>query len=128
MEIITICIILWFIFSHWIADFIFQDEVWALNKKDSFVSLIKHTATYTAMVVLLFFNILSPLALLLFALGAFISHTFIDYFTSKIVGKKFTDKYLGGPIPNMGAFTMIGLDQVLHYATMLFLLYYCYNL
>ena|ERR1035437_5675714 len=127
MEIITVLLILWAIFAHWIADFVFQAEVWALNKKESFKALTQHTVTYTAMMILLFFNILSPLHLLLFAVGLFTTHTLIDYITSKIVGGKFANKQLGGPIPNTGAFTMIGLDQVLHYVTILFLLYFCYN-
>ena len=45
----------------------------------------------------------------------FISHTITDYFTSRIVSKRFKDGHLGSAIPNLGAFTVIGFDQVLHY-------------
>ena len=53
----------------------------------------------------------------------FILHFATDYITSRIVSKRFADKYYGSPIPNFGAFSIIGLDQVLHYAQ-LFLTYY----
>ena len=127
MEINTILVILWLIFSHWVADFICQDEAWALKKKESFVSLLKHTLTYSCIITAMFFNYLSLIGLLYFFIGTLVSHTFIDYFTSKIVGKRFADKHLGSAIPNMGAFTIIGFDQVLHYISMIFLLYFCYR-
>jgi hypothetical protein len=53
----------------------------------------------------------------------FLCHFITDYITSRIVKKRFEDKYYGSPIPNLGAFTVIGFDQVLHYAQ-LFLTYY----
>jgi len=53
----------------------------------------------------------------------FILHTLTDYFTSKIVKYKFNKKHYGSFIPNFGAFTIIGLDQLLHYIQ-LFLTYY----
>lgn len=127
METITILLILWLIFSHWVADFVFQDESWALKKKESIVSLLKHTLTYSIVMTLAFSFILSPLGLLYFFVGSLVSHTYIDYFSSKVVGKMFVDKHTGSPIPNFGAFSMIGLDQVFHYITMVFLLYICYG-
>lgn len=127
MEPITILLVLWLIFSHWVADFIFQDESWALKKKESLVSLLKHTFTYSIVMTLAFSFILSPIGLLYFFIGALISHTYIDYFSSKVVGKMFADKHAGSPIPNFGAFSMIGLDQVFHYITIIFLLYFCYG-
>jgi hypothetical protein len=124
MELTTTTAILWLIFSHWIADFICQDEKWALSKKDNIIMLLKHTITYSSVMILLFVFMLPLLSLLYFWIGLFITHTVIDYFTSKIVGKRFKDGYLGGSIPNLGAFSMIGLDQVLHYITIIFLLYF----
>lgn len=126
MDLLTLLLVLYLILSHWIADFVFQDEEWALNKKHNNVALLKHVFTYNLIMMLMFFNILSLKFLFLFGVGSIVSHFIIDYFTSKLVGKRFADKYLGGSIPNLGAFSMIGLDQVLHYITMLFLLYYLY--
>jgi hypothetical protein len=45
----------------------------------------------------------------------FVAHTITDYITSRIVSRKFANKEFGSPIPNTGAFTVIGFDQVLHY-------------
>lgn len=63
------------------------------------------------------------LKFLLFFLITFVTHTITDYITSRIVSKKFANKHLGSPIPNFGAFSMIGFDQVIHYGT-LFLTYH----
>jgi hypothetical protein len=52
----------------------------------------------------------------------FISHFITDYITSRIVKRKFENNEYGSPIPNFGAFSIIGFDQVLHY-TQLFLTY-----
>ena len=41
IEIFSIIII------HWIADFIFQDEKWALGKSKNWSDLLKHTFTYS---------------------------------------------------------------------------------
>ena len=58
-----------------------------------------------------------------FPLITFVFHTLTDYFTSKIVSRKFANQEYGSPIPNFGAFTVIGFDQVLHYVQ-LFLTYH----
>jgi hypothetical protein len=104
------------IITHYIADFVFQAEKWSLNKSKHLIPLIKHTLTYSmcwAMPVYLISRDL--MSVLLFVSVTFIAHTITDYFTSKVVGKKFEDKYYGSPIPNFGAFSTIGFDQVLHY-------------
>jgi hypothetical protein len=126
------------IIIHWIADFIFQDEKWALGKSKNWGDLLKHTFTYSTIwyAVFLLFAIngnhfngpkLSDLGwspyMGLFPIITFIFHTVTDYFTSRIVSKKFTNKQYGSEIPNFGAFTIIGIDQVLHYIQ-LFLTYY----
>ena len=118
IEIFTIIIV------HWIADFIFQDEKWALGKSKNTFDLTAHTAVYS---VLWWF----PMSIMLgsFLLGelfviiTFVTHTATDYFTSRVVSKKFAEGKYGSPIPNFGAFTIIGFDQVLHYIQ-LFLTYY----
>ena len=114
---------------HYIADFIFQAEEWAENKSKHNWALIMHTLTYTLVWAMpasflfshpcdqSFFGTCVYTGKSLIFLGVtFVIHTITDYFTSRIVSKRFADKYYGSPIPNLGAFSIIGLDQVLHYA------------
>ena len=107
-------LIFYLLFVHWVADFVFQDEEWALNKSTSWNALMEHTSVYAGVLCIAFIPILWTSAIY-FAAVNFIWHTTIDFITSKIVKKRFENKYLGGSIPNLGAFTIIGFDQVLHY-------------
>jgi hypothetical protein len=129
-------IALYIVIVHWIADFIFQAEEWANNKSTSDSHLFAHVSMYTMIWGLLgSFLFVSPCDESVFGycvdlpkFGAFLGITFIahfitDYITSRIVKRRFDDKYYGSPIPNLGAFTVIGFDQVLHY-TQLFLAYH----
>ena len=109
---------------HFIADFIFQAEEWATNKSKSNFDLFKHVTMYTiiwSMAGLFIFS--DPFKYLIFLLVTFLAHFATDYFTSRIVSRKFANQEYGSPIPNFGAFTVIGFDQVLHYAQ-LFLTYH----
>lgn len=115
--------IIWLIIAHWIADFVFQDEQWALNKSKSIIALLKHTSMYTIVMGFLFFPILQEYILPFLAIN-FAMHTATDYVTSKIVASRFQQKYLGGRIPNLGAFSVIGFDQVLHYIVLFSTLQY----
>lgn len=118
------------IIIHWIADFIFQDEEWANNKSTNNTALLKHTIIYSLLwfipiIFLMDDNLSSKEYFIggsLFVIITFIFHTLTDYFTSKIVSKQFKKGYFGSKIPNFGAFTTIGFDQVLHYMQ-LFLTY-----
>ncbi len=119
---------------HYIADFIFQAEEWAENKSKNNQALLSHVATYTTFWVFascFIFSVNSPghtiewyvAHSMIFAMITFALHFATDYITSRIVSKRFANKHYGSPIPNFGAFSIIGLDQVLHYAQ-LFLTYY----
>jgi hypothetical protein len=121
---INIFVVLGIIVIHWIADFVFQDEKWALGKSKNWYDLIAHTYTYSliwvgfAFIWMIFdINNASKIARLTlwFWPITFIAHTITDYFTSRIVSKRFAKGYYGSAIPNFGAFTIIGIDQVLHY-------------
>lgn len=131
-------VVLAIITIHWIADFVLQDEEWATNKSKSFKALVKHTAMYSFIWYLAFFVIavygnhlggpkLKELGwspwMGLFPVITFVFHTLTDYVTSKIVSRQFANKEYGSSIPNIGVFTVIGFDQVLHYLQ-LFLTYY----
>lgn len=120
IEIFTIIIV------HWIADFIMQDEKWALGKSKNWKDLLSHTVVYSYIWVIAFCIILGVKGIrlsmfgyiylsFLFGVITFIAHTITDYFTSRIVSKKFAEGKYGSAIPNFGAFTLIGFDQVLHY-------------
>lgn len=132
----TLTIIFTIIIVHWIADFVFQAEDWAINKSKNIGSLVMHTATYSAMWfipagflfsfpcnVSIFEICVDVPKVFAFVTVTFVAHTITDYFTSKIVSKRFADNYYGSPIPNFGAFTIIGFDQILHYVQ-LFLTYH----
>jgi len=132
------------IMIHWIADFVFQDEKWALGKSKNWSDLLAHTITYSLVwlfiggciylqqfkpynpesnkIMNIYWNYWIPRGLL-FVLITFICHTITDYFTSRIVSKKFKNGNYGSAIPNFGAFTIIGIDQVLHYVQ-LFTIYW----
>lgn len=112
---------------HFIADFIFQAEEWAINKSKSNIALFHHVRVYStfwlfASCLLLGYarpNETTEWYLIhsaLFTLITFIAHFITDYITSRIVSKRFANNHYGSPIPNFGAFTIIGFDQVLHYA------------
>lgn len=111
-------ILLYVLFIHWVADFVFQHEQWALNKSKYIDSLIMHTSMYGFILYLAFIPILGFISALYFAGINYLLHTIVDYFSSKVVTKRFESKYLGGPIPNFGAFTVIGFDQLLHYCSL----------
>ena len=122
------------IIIHWVADFLMQDEKWALGKSKNWKDLLYHTAVYSSIwpiPLCIVFGITVPhettefyvFSCIRFAMISFIFHTITDYFTSRIVSKKFANKEYGSSIPNMGAFTIIGIDQVLHYVQ-LFTTYY----
>ncbi len=122
----TLVVILTIIFIHWVADFIFQAEEWAVNKSKSNVALYNHVLTYSTIWLLpscFLLGITKPnettewyvYSSILFFLITFCCHFITDYITSRIVSRKFADKEYGSPIPNTGAFTVIGFDQLLHY-------------
>lgn len=117
IEIFSIIII------HWFADFIMQDEKWALGKSKNWYDLLSHTFTYSCIwlipIIFLFPNNWTTseyvISSLLFGFTTFVFHTITDYITSRIVSKKFEKQEYGSSIPNIGAFSIIGFDQVLHY-------------
>lgn len=116
------------IVTHWIADFILQAEKWALGKSKSWVPLLKHTATYSIVWLIPVWIMSGDLIKsLIFVDITFIFHTITDYFTSRVVSNKFQKEEYGSPIPNFGAFTIIGFDQVLHYIQLILTWYILFS-
>jgi len=127
-------------FIHWVADFIFQEENWAVNKSKSLKHLLKHTTTYTLVFVIFLgiikfllelitinFEFYSVYQILLFGGITFLFHTITDYFTSKKVTERFENNHLGSEIPNFGMFTIIGFDQYLHQVQLIVTYYLIFN-
>lgn len=118
MSVATIITLLAF---HWISDFVFQTGEMAANKSSANGWLTGHCFVYS----LVFGLLLSPSAYkaspdsvepwLMFMLITFVCHWITDYFTSRVVKQKFEVKEYYTSLPNMGAFTIIGFDQLLHF-------------
>lgn len=120
------------IIIHFIADFIFQDEKWAIGKSKNWNDLLSHTFTYSCiwMIPIIF---LFPgdwttsnyvINSVLFVSITFIAHTATDYCTSRITRRLYDQGKFGSSLPNIGFFTVIGFDQVLHYAQLFLTFYY----
>lgn len=117
------------LFIHFVSDFIFQDEKWATTKSVSIISLLKHTLTYSLIWLTIgslysvYLSIYKDIQVgelvfkmtLYFTLITFVAHTITDYFTSKVTKRLYEQKKFGSSIPNLGFFTVIGGDQILHY-------------
>ena len=112
-------------FVHWIADFVFQSRKWAIKKHESDKYLLLHGMVYSLIWVIpitfmyfyeMSYTILNSIELaILFSIITFMFHIQIDYCTSRIVALKFKNQDSLKSFPNFSAFTIIGLDQFLHY-------------
>lgn len=122
-------IILLYLLVHWYADFVCQTDKQAKNKSTSIKWLLKHTSIY-GLIITIFTYILYlnnsfgaqywylPL---IFGLIQVVTHTLVDYITSKI------NSYLwkNGQVHEF--FVMIGFDQFIHYVILfgnLWILFY----
>ncbi len=112
----SVSIILYIILAHWFADFVMQDEQWAINKYKSHHALDKHVATYSITMMVFMLPLLGLVNAAIFMAITFIAHYATDFVSSRIVHDLFEKKIYGTSIPNRGGFTVIGMDQVIHYA------------
>lgn len=110
--------VLYLLFSHWVADFLFQTTEMGTGKSKSLKILLKHTGIY-ALTMLLMSSFLLELTvsdILIFGLVTFVFHTVQDWATSRLTSTQFAkNRYNGWD----GAFTIIGFDQFLHYLQIL---------
>jgi hypothetical protein len=114
---IPMSILLFYLLLHWYADFVCQTDKQAKGKSSSNLQLLSHTGTY-GLIVTLFTYVLywannfgaqywyTPL---LFGIVQFITHTVVDWITSRINKKLWEDGYVHE------FFVMIGFDQLIHY-------------
>ena len=122
-------IILLYLLVHWYADFVCQTDKQAKNKSTSINWLLKHTSIY-GLIITIFTYILYlnnsfgaqywylPL---LFGVIQFVTHTLVDYITSRIN----SSLWKNGQVHNF--FVMIGFDQFIHYVILfgsLWILFY----
>jgi hypothetical protein len=121
---ISILVVLGILFIHWVADFVCQTHEMSIKKSKSNVWLTKHVMVYTLVTTILWgltFAFESGFEKGLMLAGiTFATHWITDYFTSRWTSKL----YAKGDIHNF--FVVVGLDQFIHYTTLLgtyFLLY-----
>ena len=114
---IPIIIIILYLLVHWVADFITQTDKQAKNKSTSIKWLLKHTLTYGLIItlftyILYLFNYFGAqywYLPLIFGLIQFVTHTLVDYITSKVN----SSLWKNSQVHNF--FVMIGFDQFIHY-------------
>lgn len=110
----VICLLL---LSHWVSDFVFQTDYMARNKSKNNKPLALHCLVYTLGLAPFAFYFLPTVAsATAFLILNMLLHMIIDYFTSRFTSKLSSQgKYGSDTIPNFGMFSIIGLDQLLHY-------------
>lgn len=114
---INIYMVLLILFTHWVADFLFQTDKMAQGKSKNWRDLIDHTSCYS-LIFMLVFMVISILTKdfwlpFKFAGITFIFHTLTDYFTSRLNSKLWAEKKVHW------FFVSIGFDQFLHFAQLL---------
>lgn len=121
-------IVIWILFIHWIADFVFQSDKMAKNKSKNIYWLLNHTVTYSVifMFMITFVWVGSPSAIdavvksILFAAITFGCHSIVDYITSRINSSLWAKNNI-----HM-FFVSIGFDQFIHFVQLI-LTYYLIN-
>lgn len=114
-----IFVILYVLFFHWFADFLLQTPEQSKLKSKSIKVLLTHTFVYSyvmcaAIQVLIGFNVFgaqSELASVYFFISMFITHTLIDFISSRITTKQHETNNM------THFFDVIGFDQFLHFLT-----------
>lgn len=109
--------------SHWVADFVCQTHWQATNKSSDNVALTRHVGSYTLVMIpgaalLSFVGVLSAGAPVLLWIGLnAVLHWCTDYVTSRQTKRLWAD----GRVHDF--FVVVGLDQLIHYATLFATLY-----
>jgi membrane-bound metal-dependent hydrolase YbcI (DUF457 family) len=119
--------VLFILFTHWVADFVFQNDTMAVNKSKSLYWLSMHVLTYMAVTVGMIvvavllvtgFHFDSDAIPFYAKIVAWVVingalHWLTDYFTSRAT------TWLWINNQRHYFFVMIGLDQIIHYACLL---------
>lgn len=125
---ISLWVVLWIVSFHYVSDFVFQNDKMARGKSKSNTMLGFHVGVYSSIWIIpcIFVFNFGVTATVLFCTFTFLLHFITDYISSRISSKLYAAGKLGGSIPNFGFFSVIGLDQMLHYYA-LFITYYLIN-
>lgn len=117
---ISYTILCFILISHWVSDFVCQTDYMARNKSKSNKALFIHCFVYTlGFIPFAFIYLPSITNVFLFLIINLFLHMSIDYITSRITSKLSSQgKYGSDTIPNFGMFSIIGLDQMLHYISL----------
>jgi hypothetical protein len=114
----TITLLIGMFTLHFIGDFVFQSKIMANNKSKSIYYLTSHVLCYCAAFIPIFLLIGGNTAYVEFMVVLFTTHWITDFITSKITSYFWKKKQI------KAFFTTIGLDQLIHTVTLLFLYKY----
>lgn len=128
MEYNALIALLILMFAHWVGDFVLQTDEMATNKSHSNLALIKHTSVYSLIMgltaqLLIENNVFGAQywwAAILFCLIQFVTHTLIDYVTSRV------NAHFWVRDQRHEFFTNIGLDQYIHFSVLIISFYYIF--
>ena len=102
---ISVSLVCWLLFAHWVGDFVYQSDAMARGKSSSNKWLSYHVAVYTLVLILLTFNIS-------FALINGAIHWCVDYVTSRRNTRLWNNKQVHD------FFVNVGFDQFIHVCTL----------
>lgn len=108
---IDITVVLAILFCHFVGDFVLQDDATAKNKSKHNIVLFHHVMIYSLPFCLagVILNIFTPIWVLINITAHFIT----DYCTSRITSTLYKEQKIHW------FFVVIGLDQLIHYVTMI---------
>lgn len=125
---IPITAIIFLLVTHWVADFVFQTDWMARNKSKQNYPLFVHMAVYTLFLLPFALIFLPTYCVLWFLVFNFFLHGYIDYQTSRVTSRLAAqNRYGSQTVPNFGMFSIIGLDQMLHYLSLFGTYYFFIN-
>lgn len=114
-------LILFFLIVHWFGDFALQTRDMGMKKSGSLYWLTLHVLLYSAV----WLNVMSIMHGVymgtFFASLTFVFHWLTDFITSKWTKRLYNQNHIYGVF---GFFSVIGLDQFLHYLQ----LFLCYQI
>lgn len=125
----TLTIIISVLLIHFVSDFLYQTNNQTLNKGRSIKELLKHTSIYSVLSGCLLqlmlqedmFGAQELLLPIYFTLITFVTHTVVDFFTSKLTSKLWNDGY------KQVNLILFGFDQIIHLIILFTTIYYlCY--
>jgi hypothetical protein len=122
ISITTICLLL---VAHYVADFVCQTDWMARNKSEKFLPRVTHACVYSIVLFMFMIFALPLVSALLFVIFNGIVHYYVDKFSSRVTSRLSKEgKYGSNTIPNFGMFSIIGLDQLIHYLVLFISLVY----